>query len=406
MVSLEAGAVQRLSRKEVPLMKFRSRLIVLFAFAVLATGPTVGSKEPAANDSALQFFEKKVRPILMGNCGNCHSANTKAASGLRVDDRKGLLEGGKRGPAVVPGHPEQSRLLQAVRYTDTKLRMPPDNQLTRQQVADLTKWIADGAAWPPVRIPSSLGKPNAKYNKLRKEHWAWQPLRIEKPAAVKAGAWPRGEIDCYVLAGLEKNGLKPVDDADKQTLIRRVTFDLTGLPPTPAEIDRFLEDDSPDVFEKTVDRLLASPRFGERWGRHWLDVARYGESTGSARNLPYPHAWRYRDYVIDSFSKDKPYDRFITEQLAGDLLPAASRQQRDEQVIATGFLALGVKDVNQRFKVRYVMDNIDEQIDTVSRAVLALTASCARCHDHKFDPIPATDYTGAACRFSKLNAQY
>ncbi len=190
--------------------------------------------------------------------------------------------------------------------------------------------------------------------------------------------------------------MQPVKDADRTTLIRRVTFDLTGLPPTLEAIDAFVNDDSAGAFARAVDRLLASPAYGERWGRHWLDLARYAESTGPSRNIPYPHAWRYRDYVIDAFNRDKPYDQFIREQIAGDLLPAATQAQRDDQVIATGFLALGVHDVNQRFKVRFIMDNVDEQIDTVSRTVLALTASCARCHDHKFDPIPTTDYYALA----------
>ncbi|MEQ1907128.1 MAG: DUF1549 domain-containing protein, partial [Pirellulaceae bacterium] len=203
-------------------------------------------------------------------------------------------------------------------------------------------------------------------------------------------------IDQFLQAKLEEQGLTPVADADKVTLIRRVTFDVTGLPPTLDEIAAFVKDDSETAFATVVDRLLSSTAFGERWGRHWLDVARYGESTGSARNLPYPHAWRYRDYVIDAFNNDKAYDQFLREQIAGDLLSANSEAQRDEQLIATGFLALGVKDVNQRYKVRFVMDNVDEQIDTVSRAVLGLTASCARCHDHKFDPIPQADYYALA----------
>jgi hypothetical protein len=256
--------------------------------------------------------------------------------------------------------------------------------------------VKDGAAWPKVRLPASIAKINPAYARLRKEHWAWQPLHQVKLPVVRDSSWPRSDIDRFILGKLEEKGLKPVKNANRVDLIRRVTFDLTGLPPTQGQIDAFLQDQTPAAFEKVVDRLLASPAFGERWGRHWLDVARYGESTGSARNLPYPHAWRYRDYVIDAFNKDKPYDQFIREQIAGDLLPAKTLQQRDEQLVATGFLALGVRDVNQRFKVRFVMDNIDEQIDTVTRSVLALTASCARCHHHKFDPIPVTDYYALA----------
>ena len=350
--------------------------------------PPVGSTDPAA----LEFFEKKVRPVLVDNCYNCHSANTNAKGGLRVDDRGGLLAGGDSGPAVVPGHPESSLLLKAVAYHDADLKMPPKKELAAEQVANLTTWIRDGAAWPPVEIAAIETKSNPKYDRLRKEHWAWQSLTNPKPPAVHDTAWAQSDIDQFVLAKLEDKHLKPVADADKTSLIRRVSFDLTGLPPTPEEITAFLKDESAGAFETLVDRLLASPAFGERWGRHWLDVARYGESTGSSRNVPYPHAWRYRDYVIDAFNADKPYNRFITEQIAGDLLPADSDKERADHQIATGFLALGVKDVNQRFKVRFVMDNIDEQIDTVSRSVIGLTASCARCHDHKFDPIPQADY--------------
>jgi hypothetical protein len=274
--------------------------------------------------------------------------------------------------------------------------MPQGKQLPEAAVADLTKWILDGAAWPPVVVPASLGKSKPAYERLKKTHWAWQPLQAPVPPQVRNTAWPRDDVDRFLLARLEARGLGPVGDVDRVALVRRVTFDLTGLPPTPAEVAAFVRDDSPGAFEKVVDRLLAAPAFGERWGRHWLDVARYGESTGPSRNIPYPHAWRYRDYVLDAFNTDKPYDQFLREQIAGDLLPAASPAERDEQVIATGFLALGVKDVNQRFKVRFLMDVVDEQIDSVTRSVLALTASCARCHDHKFDPIPTTDYYGLA----------
>jgi mono/diheme cytochrome c family protein len=377
----------------------RSLWIAFAFFAAFGLRPSVLSAAelaPRIDATALEHFEKKVRPLLVNNCYTCHSANTNAKGGLRVDDRNGLIQGGNRGAAVVPGDPEGSLLIQAVRYSDPNLEMPPKKQLSAEQVADLSKWIADGAAWPELRVPVSIGKPNAKYGKLRTEHWAWQPMRETPAPSVLDTTWAKDDLDRFLLAKLEDKGLKPVGDADKRTLIRRVTFDLTGLPPTPDEIERFLADGAIDAFEKVVDRLLATPAFGERWARHWLDVARYGESTGSSRNLPLPHAWRYRDYVIDAFNNDKPYDQFVREQIAGDLLPYSSRQVRDEHVIATGFLALGVKDVNQRFKVRFIMDNVDEQIDTVSRALLATTASCARCHDHKFDPIPTADYYALA----------
>ncbi len=401
-------------------MASRPRLFVSFACALLALSPQLASAQTAArNDAALlDFFEKKIRPLLAENCFNCHSANTNSKGGLRVDDRNGLIHGGGRGPALVPGQPEKSLLIQAVRRTHAEVQMPPKKPLAAAQIADLTQWIKDGAAWPQVRVPPSIGKRNPEYDKLRKEHWAWQPVRRVAPPAVKDGAWARDDIDRFILAKLETKGLKPVGDADAVTLIRRLTFDLTGLPPTPQEMADFVaawdgaNAKRQAVTEQLVDRLLASSAFGERWGRHWLDVARYGESTGSARNLPYPHAWRYRDYVIDAFNQDKPYDQFLREQIAGDLLPVVGQtflsangrqeslphiqKQRDAQLTATGFLALGVRDVNQRFKIRFVMDNIDEQIDTVSRAVLALTVSCARCHDHKFDPIPTTDYYALA----------
>ncbi len=350
----------------------------------------------ANEEQALVFFEKKVRPLLVQNCFSCHSAETNSQAGLRVDDLQGLLVGGNSGPAIVPGKPEESLVIKAVRHTDDELKMPPKNKITDQEIADLTAWIQAGAPWTKVVVPADLGKYTAEYDELRKEHWSWQPLKNTKPPAVRNAAWPRDDIDRYLLAELERKGLQPVADAERVTLLRRVTFDLTGLPPTLAEVEAFLADDSPQAFEKVVDRLLATQAFGERWGRHWLDVARYGESTGSARNLPMPHAWRYRDWVIAAFNQDKPFDQFIREQIAGDLLPSNNPQERDQLLIATGFLALGVKDVNQRFKVRYIMDNVDEQIDTVSRSVLGLTASCARCHDHKFDPIPATDYYALA----------
>ena len=380
-------------------MIFPLRFVLSAALAMCAAAPAIayGQSAPTANPAAIEFFEKKVRPLLVDNCHTCHSAETNSRGGLRVDDRNGLTSGGESGPAVVPGDPETSLLIKAVRYLDEDLKMPPKKQLSAEQVADLTKWIQDGAAWPSAHVSVPIGQAaNPQYESLRKEHWSWQRLGDAKPPAVRRGGWARDSIDLFILARLEERGLEPVGDADKLTLIRRLSFDLTGLPPTPAEINAFVADNATDALEKVVDRLLASPAFGEKWGRHWLDVARYGESTGSSRNIPFPHAWRYRDYVINALNADKPYDQFIREQIAGDLLPAANEQEHDEHLIATGFLALGVKDVNQRFKVRFIMDNIDEQIDTVSRSVLGLTASCAGCHDHKFDPIPTADYYALA----------
>ena len=369
--------------------------VLLSSLAVLVLASPFAPSAMADDPADIDFFEKKIRPVLANNCYNCHSAFNNSMGGLRVDDRNGLIQGGRRGPAIVPGDPEKSRLIQAVRQTDD-LKMPPKKKLSDEEIADLTKWVADGAAWPEAKLPTTVGKSAEEYEKLRKEHWAWQPLHPAQAPQVHDAAWGRSDIDKFILARLEEKGLQPVPDARRLTFIRRATFDLTGLPPTPEEVDSFVEDESSNAYENLIDRLLASPAFGERWGRHWLDVARYAESTGSARNLPMPHAWRYRDYVIDAFNNDKPYDQFIREQIAGDLLPANSPREKAEQLVATGFLALGVKDVNQRFKVRYIMDNVDEQIDTVSRSILAVTASCARCHDHKFDPVPTHDYYALA----------
>ena len=348
----------------------RSRWLVFAILILGGVGPSRARSEDIDKTAAIAFFETKIRPLLVDNCYTCHSANTNSRGELRVDDINGLLNGGASGPAVVPGDPGKSLLITAVSHAEKSLKMPPKKKLSDEQIADLTRWIQEGAAWPAVEAVKTIGKSNEKYDKLRKEHWAWQPLKTPEVPKPQDASWARDDIDRFILAKLEEKGLKPVRDADKETFIRRVTFDLTGMPPTVEEIDAFRNDDAPDAPAKLVDRLLASPAYGERWARHWLDVARYGESTGSSRNLPFPHAWRYRDYVIDSFTNDKPFDRFILEQVAGDLLPSKSVEEADTNKIATGFLAVGVKDVNQRFKVRYIMENVDEQIDTVSRAVL------------------------------------
>lgn len=353
----------------------------------------------AGTPEQIAFFEKRVRPVLVNNCYGCHSAETKPAGDLRVDDRNGLLRGGLSGAAVVPGDASKSLLLARVRHSDPKKRMPKEGDiLTPAQIADLEAWIRDGVAWPEDKPAVTSRTPAQSYQRLRERHWSLQP--IANPQLPAADRWATTDIDRFIAAGLRAKGLKPVGDADRTTLIRRLSFDLTGLPPTPGQITAFVNDRSPQAYETLVDRLLASPRFGERWGRHWLDVARYGESSGPSRNIPYPHAWRYRDYVIDAINRDIPYNRFLQEQIAGDLLAADTPTERDRLATATGFLALGPKDVNQRFKERFQMDNVAEQIDTVTRSSLALTVTCARCHDHKFDPIPTADYYALAGIFT------
>lgn len=374
----------------------------------LAFCTTLSAIAHAESDSTaaarLEFFEKKVRPILSSHCYQCHSADTKAAGGLRVDDRNGLLIGGDSGAAINAGDPEHSLLIERVVQEAKKGKMPKEGDLlTDAEVADLKQWIQDGVEWPREKIPAYIGRKREDYEDLKNRHWAWQPLTDPQAPEVASAAWARSGVDRFILARLEAKQLAPVADADAATLLRRVTFDLTGLPPTPAEIDAFEKDKSPDALARVVDRLLTSSHFGEQWGRHWLDIARYGESTGPSRNIPYPHAWKYRDYVIDALNRDVPFDRFVQEQIAGDLLPATTDEERNRQLTATGFLALGVKDVNQRFKVRFLMDNVDEQIDVVSRSVLGLTVSCARCHDHKFDPIPVTDYYALAGIFTSTD---
>ncbi len=378
----------------------------LVLVALLAGPVSAWSEEAARFDAArLDFFERKIRPLFVENCHTCHSADTNSRGGLRVDDRNGLLVGGERGPAIVPGDPDGSRLLRAVSHTDEDLKMPPNKQLSAEQVADLAQWIKDGAAWPAAEPTGPIGQPNPEYEALRKNHWSWQPIRDVPVPAVRDRDWPANDIDAFVLAKLEDQGLSPVADADRLTLIRRLTFDLTGLPPTPEEIDAFLGDTSSEAIARVVDRLLASPAFGERWGRHWLDVARYGESTGSSRNLPVSRT----PGATATTSSRRSTTTSLTTSSSASKSPAiccrpSSQRERDEQRIATGFLALGVKDVNQRFKVRFIMDNIDEQIDTVSRSVLGLTASCARCHDHKFDPIPTADYYALAGIFHSTDS--
>ncbi len=285
--------------------------------------------------------------------------------------------------------------------------MPPEKsggKVPDEVIKDFEKWVQMGAPDPRDGAAAKVTKKDTW--ETAKNWWAWQPPKKSPAPEVKDAAWPRNDIDRFLLSTLEAKDLKPVGDADKLTLLRRVTFDLTGLPPTPQEISAFYNDSSPDAFKKVVDRLLESKQFGERWGRHWLDVARYAESTGKDVNLAFPNAWRYRDYVIAAFNNDKPYDQFLREQLAGDLLPAKNDKQRAEQLIATGFLAMGAKSVNEANTRQFALDLADEQIDTVSQAMLGVTAACARCHDHKFDPISQREYYSLAGIFLSTDTRY
>ncbi len=377
-------------------------LVVLLPL-VSAVGQEAAGKVEIKPDQ-LRFFETKIRPVLAEACYRCHSEDEKVKGGLAVDTKQALLHGGDSGASIVPGNPDRSLLIQAIRWEDDDLKMPPKEKLSDEQIADLEKWVRMGAP-DPREGAAPLARTEIDLEKAR-EFWAYQlPKAVEPPKSNNA-AWARTDIDRFVAAGLAAKGLKPVADADKQTLIRRAYFDLIGLPPKPGEVEAFLKDDSPRAFEKVVDRLLASERFGERWGRHWLDVARYAESSGKEANFTYPHAWRYRDYVIDSFNADKPFDRFLQEQIAGDLLSAKSVEEKREQLVATGFLALGAKSLNEQNPRQFAMDLADEQIDTLSRSILGTTIACARCHDHKFDPIPTHEYYAMAGIFLSTETLY
>jgi cytochrome c553 len=356
------------------------RIVPILAFSSAAIA--------MAQETGAAYFEKNVRPLLARHCFGCHSVSSNVAmGGLRVDSRESLEKGGSRGPALAAGAPEQSLLVKAVRHADEKLRMPPGAKLKDAEIAILAEWIRAGAVWGETAKAAPAGQ----------GYWAFTPPRESPAPEVKDRAWVKSPIDAFILSALEQKGLRPAKPADKRTLIRRATFDLTGLPPTPEEVRAFLEDNTPGAFARVVDRLLASPRYGERWARHWLDVARYADSNGLDENLVYRNAYRYRDYVIQAFNRDKPYNQFIQEQLAGDLLPPAPTDAvQFERWTATGFLSLGAKMLAEDDPVKMEMDIVDEQLDTTARTFMGLTIGCARCHDHKFDPIPQADYYSMA----------
>ncbi|HEU0119062.1 MAG TPA: DUF1553 domain-containing protein [Bryobacteraceae bacterium] len=329
-------------------------------------------------ESADALFETKVRPLLDAKCQSCHNAKS-AMAGLDLTTAAGFRKGSGA-----------DRLLPAVGYAG-KIKMPPGGKLNDAEIAALTSWIQSGAAWPETKAAA----------KTAAKHWAFEPLRNAPPPVVKDASWPRSPIDRFLLAKLEERGLKPAPPAPRLVLLRRAAFDLTGLPPTADDTRLFLADKSPDAFAHAVDRLLASPRYGEKWGRHWMDVARYADSTGADEDYRYPHAWRYRDYVIDAFNRDLPYPQFIREQIAGDRLPPPPNQDVNTRgIVATGFLALGPKLVAEQDKVKMFYDIVDEQIDVVGKAFLGLSIACARCHDHKFDPVTTKDYYSLASIFA------
>ena len=370
-------------------------VITLTAMATLLSLPAADEPEPSADE--LKFFESRIRPVLVENCYRCHSTDEKIKGGLNLDSRAGIRHGGDSGPAVTPGNLGSSLLWVAINWSDKDYEMPPKKKLPPGVITDFRKWIEMGA--PDPRVSEKIVVKTGIDIEEGRKFWAFQKPRNEQPPAVSNQEWPTSDIDYFVLAKLEASGLKPARDAKPETLLRRVHFDLIGIPPSTDDIERYAQawkSDPEAAYRSEVERLLASKQFGERWGRHWLDVARYAESTGKEVNMSFPHAWRYRDYVIDSFNSDKPYDEFIKEQIAGDLLPIKNDADWQENLIATGFLAIGPKGLNERSPRQFALDLADEQIDTTTQAILGLTVSCARCHDHKSDPIPTSDYYSMA----------
>ncbi|HEY7180481.1 MAG TPA: PSD1 and planctomycete cytochrome C domain-containing protein [Blastocatellia bacterium] len=383
----------------------------IFLMASQRRGQTAPPAQEPSREG-LEFFEKKIRPALADNCYGCHSDKSKKPKGgLRLDSIESMLKGGASGqPAIVPGDPEKSLLIKAIRYTDAKLQMPMGGKLPDQVIKDFEAWVKMGAPAPRgTAAAAAANYPAYDFDEARK-FWSFQPVKDHQPPKVKNEAWVKSPIDRFILAKLEEKGLRPVADANKRALIRRATFDLTGLPPTPEEVEAFSKDTSPKAFEKVVDRLLGSQAYGEKWGRHWLDVVRYADTAGDNSDYPVIPAYRYRNYVIESFNKDKPYDQFVREQIAGDILsdtgadigaeragaektpaaePADMDKSRQEKIIATGYLA-----ISRRFGSRNKEMNltIDDTIDNLGKTFLGLSVSCARCHDHKFDPIPQRDY--------------
>jgi hypothetical protein len=341
-----------------------------------------------------EFFESKVRPILVERCQTCHGEK-KQKSGLRLDSHEAVLKGGEGGLVLVPGHPEKSRLIEAIHWGNEDLKMPPKEKLKPAEIAVLEDWVKRGAPWGN-QVKVAVAKPANTFDleQRKQQHWAWKPIQPQSAPPVKSAAWCRGDIDRFILARLEEKSLSPAPETDRRTWIRRVYFDLIGLPPKPAEVQAFIADASPEAYEKVADHLLASQHFGERWARHWLDLVRYAETRGHEFDPLIPGAWEYRDYVIRALNADVPYDQFIREHLAGDLLekPRVNKQGWNESILGTGFWFLG-EELHSPVDIRQdETDRLDNRVDTMGKAILGLTVGCARCHDHKFDAIAQKDY--------------
>jgi len=408
----------------------RARFGLLVVLA-LWTQATSGAEDPLdAVDR--DFFEQKIRPVLVTHCYECHSAAAdsrgKQKGSLALDTRAAVRQGGESGPTIVLGKPDESLLVKAIRHDADAPAMPPSAKLPAAAIADLTEWVRRGA--PDPRDGTAVAKRRGLTIEEGRRFWSLIAPRSSRTPQVARGEWPADELDAWVALAQQQQGLEPLADATPRALIRRLYFDLTGLPPAPEEVEQFVSDGanaaaltnsageasaSGDVdaaavdlasYERVVDRLLHSTHFGERWGRHWLDVARYADSNGRDRNVYFYHAWRYRDYVFESFNRDLPYDQFVREQVAGDLLESVTAEARDRQRVATGFLALGPKAFEEQKPEIFRMDGVDEQIELIGRSILGLSLGCARCHDHKFDPLPTVDYYALAGIFRSTQPLY
>jgi hypothetical protein len=347
-----------------------------------------------AQQDGVTFFETHVRPILVDHCYECHAQEKKIKGGLRLDIRQGWEKGGDSGPSILPGNPDESLLVEAIEYTDPDLEMPPKGRLSHDAIETLKRWVQMGA---PDPRDGTLNLTSESIDlEQGRQFWSFQPIGSPTPPSLKDATWPQNEVDRFIRSSQESEGVTPNADASPTELLRRLSFDLTGLPPDPAQLIAFERDPSEAHYRRLVDSMLASEAFGETWGRHWLDLARYAESTGGGRSSVLANAWRYRSYVIDAFNADMPYTQFIQEQIAGDLMPHQSATQRERQLIATAFLALGPKNLDLQDKELLRMNTVDEQIETIGRSLMGMTISCARCHAHKFDPIPMEDYYAMA----------